>query len=52
MHGAPPNDLKNENPCIIACSVMVGEKRKIVDNMIVDDTHNADDLGFKKPKIN
>ncbi|XP_010684899.1 uncharacterized protein LOC104899410 [Beta vulgaris subsp. vulgaris] len=46
------NDAINELPCNIVNDSMVGEKRKLVDHMIVDDSCNLDDLGSKKCKFN
>ena len=43
---------RNVSPCNIDSGGKVGDKRRMVDNMIVDDIHDSDNLSSKKPKLN
>ena len=43
---------RNVSPCNIDYGGKVGDKRRMVDNMIVDDIHDYDNLSSKKPKLN
>nr|CCA66049.1 hypothetical protein [Beta vulgaris subsp. vulgaris] len=45
-------DINNVSPCHIESGGKAGDKRKMVDNMIVDDINDSDNLSSKKHKLN